>query len=222
VLTFTIVARCPRTSAFGIATCTTGMAVGSAVPHVEAGVGAVATQATTNVVHGDNCLRLLRMGFEPQMAIKSTLVLDPHPEHRQILVVDSQDRTASHTGSENEYWKGALEGKGYVVAGNGVASLKVAEAVVEMFKNLVSEALPERLVRAIDAGERAGGCTKPDHTAALLVVGMENAFKIFLRPVLDLRVDYSTEPTKDLLELYGQYKTWISERRKDPKQIRGY
>ena len=106
-----------------------------------------------------------------------------------------------------------------MIAGNGVASLKVAEAVVDMFERLASEALPERLVRAIDVSAR---CTEPDHTAALLVVGMEYAFKIFLRAVLDLRVDYSTEPTKDLIELYGQYKAWISERRKDPKQIRGY
>lgn len=221
-MTFTIVARCQRTGALGVATCTTGRSVGSAVPYAEEGVGAVATQATTNVIHGNNSLRLLRMGFDPKTVLRSTLALGPHPEFRQVLIVDSQGRTAAHTGSRNKDWRGAVEGKNYVVGGNAIVGPRVIKAVVKTFEESEKEPLHERLVRAIDAGEEAGGCNEPDHTAALLVVGIEEELKTFLRPVLSLRVDCSDKPTKDLREIYESYKSWIGEQRGDPQNVRGY
>ena len=45
--TFTILGRCARTGALGVATTTGEMAVGSRVPFVATEVGAVATQALT-------------------------------------------------------------------------------------------------------------------------------------------------------------------------------
>lgn len=46
--TFSIVARCPETLALGVGVSSASIAVGSAVPHVEPNVGAIAVQGYTN------------------------------------------------------------------------------------------------------------------------------------------------------------------------------
>lgn len=196
--------------------------MGSAVPHGEEGVGAIATQATTNVLHGVNGLRLLRMGFEPRRVLESTLALDPHPEFRQVLVIDTQGRTAAYTGSANTDWKGHVEGKGYVAGGNNIVGPETLEAMTEAFEGSRGEPLQERLLQAVEAGEKAGGCNRPDHTAALLVVGVEEELKIFSRPALDLRVDSSDDPTGKLRRAYESYKDFIRERRATPRNVRGF
>lgn len=221
-MTFTMVACCPKTGALGIVTCTTGRAVGSSVPHAKEGVGAIATQATTNVFHGRNGLRLLRMGFEPKRVLESTLTLDLHKEFRQVLIVDAEGRTAAYTGSRTADWKGHIESENYVVGGNNLVGPYILEAMIDAFEGTSGKPLYERLLQVVQAGEDAGGCNRPDHTAALFVVGVEEEMKIFSRPVLDLRVDSSNVPTEELREVYDNYKEFIDERRKLPRYIRGY
>ena len=214
-MTFSMVARCPSTGMLGVVTCTTGRAVGSSVPHAEEDVGAIATQHSTNIFHGINGLRLLKLGFEPLQVLKSTLALDTHPELRQVLIVDRQGRTAAHTGDENTEWCGHIQGVNYVAGGNDLVGPEVLDAMISSFDDAEAEPLHERLVRAIDAGLVAGGCSSPDHTAALLVVGIEEDLKLFYRPKLSLRIDWSerAEPTRDLRRLYENYKEWIREMR---------
>jgi uncharacterized Ntn-hydrolase superfamily protein len=196
--------------------------VGSAVPYAIEGVGAIATQATTNVIHGPNGLRLLQLGFDPTQVLTSTLALDAHPENRQVFILDATGRTAAHTGSKNQDWKGAVVQTNLIAGGNGVDGPQVIDAMVRVFNEFEHESLAERLICAIDAGEEAGGCIEPDHTAALLVVGVEDELKIYLRPVLSLRVDYSMEPTKQLRVIFESYKAWITARRTEQQSVRGY
>ena len=61
-MTWSIVARDPRSGAFGICVATKSFCVGSRVPHMESGVGANATQANTNAMYGTRGIRLLREG----------------------------------------------------------------------------------------------------------------------------------------------------------------
>ena len=51
-MTFSIIARDPATSSFGIAVATKFFAVGARVPHIASGCGAVATQALLNPLYG--------------------------------------------------------------------------------------------------------------------------------------------------------------------------
>lgn len=217
-----MVALDPETIALGIVTCTTGRAVGSAVPHAEEGVGAIATQANTNVLHGSHGLRLLKMGFTPSEALKSSLALDKHFENRQVLIIDSKGRKAVHTGSLNSDWKGHVCGDHFIAAGNNIVGPEILEAMVKTYNESLREPIYERLLRVIQSGEDAGGCNWPDHTAALKVVGVEDEMKIFSRPVLDLRVDSSTDPTGDLRKLFNEYRKFIQERREKPANIRGF
>lgn len=213
-MTFSMVAWDPRPLAHGVVTCTSGRAVGSVVPHVKEGVGAIATQATTNVLHGIIGLRLLSMGFEPSKALASTLALDNEPELRQVLIIDSKGRKAAHTGSLNIDWKGHILGENYIIGGNNIVGPEVLKRMSEAFESSREELIQERLLKAIEAGLEAGGCNHPDHTAALKVVGIEEELKLSWRPILDLRVDSSEEPIKELRNLYENYREWIREARK--------
>src|ERR1700712_848009 len=64
-MTWSIIARDSATGHFGIAVATKFFAVGARVPHIAAGVGAIATQALVNPYYGIDGLKLLRDGKSP-------------------------------------------------------------------------------------------------------------------------------------------------------------
>jgi len=198
-LTFSIVALDPKTKALGISVSTAIPAVGSAVPHVEAGVGAVATQAQTNVLYGIEGLKLLKTGLSPQAALETMLQGDIDREKRQVIIIDAQGRTAAFTGRENVEWKGHIIGKDCVVAGNMLAGSRVIKAMVETFEATKGK-LAERLLKALEAGQEAGGDKRGLMSAALLVAGEQWISET--RPILDLRVDAHQDPVKELRRIY--------------------
>lgn len=64
-MTFSIAALDPTTGEIGVAVATKNLPVGSAVPWARAGVGAIATQAQSNVEFGPAGLDLLESGLGP-------------------------------------------------------------------------------------------------------------------------------------------------------------
>jgi len=209
--TFSIVARCPKTSALGVCVATAVPAVGSVVPHVEFGVGAIATQAYTNVLYGINGLKLLKMGFSPQTALEAMLKEDPEREQRQVIIIDKDGRTAAFTGKETIDWKGHLVGENYVVAGNMLVGSEVIKAMAQTFNGSKGD-LSERLMKTLEAGQRAGGDKRGKKSAALLVMNQQ---KTKTRPFLDIRVDEHPEPVKELRRIYEAYKEEILRNRSE-------
>ena len=193
-----MVARCPKTLTLGVCVSTAVPAVGSRVPHVEAGVGAVATQAKTNIFYGINGLKLLKAGLSPQAALEAMLNEDQDRESRQVIIIDIEGRTAAFTGKETIGWKGHLVGKDYVAAGNMLACSKVIGAMAQAFENSEGE-LAERLLKALEAGQEAGGDKRGRMSAALVVVGREQRGN---RPILDLRVDEHPNPVRELRRIF--------------------
>ena len=193
-----MVARCPKKLTLGVCVSTAVPAVGSRVPHVEAGVGAIATQAKTNIFYGINGLKLLKAGLSPQAALEAMLKEDPDRESRQVIIIDIEGRTATFTGKETIGWKGHLVGKDYVAAGNMLAGSKVIGAMAQTFENSKGE-LAERLLKALEAGQEAGGDKRGRMSAALLVMGREQRGN---RPILDLRVDEHPNPVKELRRIF--------------------
>ena len=193
-----MVARCPKTSTLGVCVSTAVPAVGSRVPHVEAGVGAIATQANTNILYGVNGLKLLKASWSPQAALETMLKEDPDRESRQVIIIDREGRTAAFTGKETIGWKGHLIGEDYVVAGNMLVGSQVIEAMAQMFKNSEGE-LAERLLKALEAGQEAGGDKRGRMSAALLIASQQRIETI---PILDLRVDKHSAPVKELRRIF--------------------
>ena len=198
-MTFSIVARDPKTKALGVSVSTAVPAVGSVVPHVEAGVGAVATQAQTNVLYGIEGLKLLKADLSPQTALETILQRDIDREKRQVIIIDAQGRTDAFTGRENIEWKGHMVGKDCAVAGNMLAGSRVLEAMIETFEATKGK-LAERLLKALEAGQEAGGDKRGQISAALLVAGEQWISET--RPVLNLRVDAHQDPIKELRRIY--------------------
>ena len=191
-----MVARCPKTWMLGVCVSTAVPAVGSRVPHVEAGVGAIATQANTNILYGVDGLKLLKTGLSPQAALETMLKEDPDRESRQVIIVDKDGRTAAFTGKETIDWKGHLVGKDYAVAGNMLVSSRVIEAMAQTFESSEGE-LAERLMKALEAGQEAGGDKRGKVSAALVVASQKGT-----GPILDLRVDKHPDPVRELRRIF--------------------
>jgi len=198
-LTFSIVALDKKMKALGVSVSTAVPAVGSVVPHVEAGVGAIATQAQTNVLYGIEGLKLLKAGLSPQAALETILQKDLAREKRQVIIIDMQGRTAAFTGKENVDWKGHIVGKDSIVAGNMLVGNHVLKAMVKTFEATEGK-LSERLLKALEAGQEAGGDKRGRMSAALLVAGEQWISET--RPVLDLRVDAHQDPVAELRRIY--------------------
>jgi len=177
-----------------VCVCTAASAVGDRVPHAEAGVGAIATQARTSILYGTKGLTLLKTGFSPQAALKAMLKEDPQRESRQVIIIDKDGKTAAFTGKETIDWKGHFTGKDYVVSGNMLVGGRVLDAMIHAFESSEDE-LEERLMKALEAGQKAGGDKRGKTSAALLMVRKE---QVGACPFLDLRVDGHQEPVKEL------------------------
>jgi uncharacterized Ntn-hydrolase superfamily protein len=159
-------------------------------------VGAIATQAYTDVSYGFKGLKLLKEGFSPREALKTMLKEDPNREFRQVTIIDCQGRTAAFTGEKTVDWKGHLIGRDYVAAGNMLVGGDVIGAMARAFEGSDGD-LADRLMKALEAGQHAGGDKRGKVSAALLVVGD--------RPTFDLRVDRHSEPVGKLRRMFEEF-----------------
>ncbi len=171
--TFSIVAVDRETGETGVAVTTRNACVGNGVPWVRAGVGAVATQASTRPEYGAELLDRLEAGETPEDALRNALADDPAADRRQIGVVDLRGRTAQHTGSGTNDWAGQMAGDGFAVQGNLLVGPEVLEAVVRDFRSTAGSGrhLADRLVSALEAGHAQGGDARHGRpqSAAVLV-----------------------------------------------------
>jgi len=117
-MTYSIVARDPVTGRFGVAVQSHYLGVGPVVPWLEAGVGAVATQASVNVSFGPMGLEMLRAGQAAEAVVAALVASDEQANVRQLGVVDAQGRAAAHTGADCIPACGHLVGDGFTVQGN--------------------------------------------------------------------------------------------------------
>ncbi len=157
--TFSICAIDAKTGESGAAVTTRVPFVGRAVPWVRAGVGAVATQAWTVVEYGRQGLDLMEKDVTPEEAIARLLSDDNGKEQRQLALIDMKGRASAFTGKEANAWAGSRQGPGYTVQGNILVGPEVVDAVADHFEATAGTkmALAERLILALEAGQRKGG-----------------------------------------------------------------
>ncbi len=157
--TFSIAAVDPETGEVGVAVTTRNACVGNGVPWVRAGVGAVATQASTRTEYGAEILDRLAGGQSAAAALEATLAADPGADRRQIGVAAVDGGVAQHTGTETNAWAGHRAGAHYVVQGNLLRGPEVVDAVAAAFEASAASGrhLSDRLVAALEAGQAFGG-----------------------------------------------------------------
>src|SRR5262245_59029006 len=157
VATFSIVGYDPATGDLGIAVESRFFAVGAVVPWAKAGVGAIATQSFANTTFGPKGLDLLAQGKSAQETLDILLQGDPQADQRQAGVLDSQGRSATFTGAKCNPWAGGKTGKNYTAQGNILTGKDVVEAMASTFEASPNLPLADRLVKALSAGQSAGG-----------------------------------------------------------------
>lgn len=195
-MTFSIVGRCHQTGQVGVALATGLPAAGSHCVYAAGRVGAVATQGYTNPYLGPDVLAALRKGSPAHDALSTAIANDPDAARRQVVAIDTDGRTAAHSGQGTFPWHGHICGDGVAAASNMVPSGQVVEAMVVCFQASTSDALWWRLARALAAGEQAEQQRlRPCRSAVVRVVSTEDY------PLLEARVDAADRPIAELLDV---------------------
>jgi uncharacterized Ntn-hydrolase superfamily protein len=188
----------------------------------EAGLGAVATQAIVDVSYGPQGLELLRKGMAPKDIIKTIWERDPDPrpatgpennqrnwskQGRQFAVINAKGEMAAFTGPRADAWAGDKQGKMCTAQGNILAGPAVVANMVEAFEKTEMRDdgqrnhIAFRLVAALEAGQAAGGDTRCQRSASLLIVRKDGGPWLHNDQVLHLKVDDNPEPIKELRRL---------------------
>lgn len=195
-MTFSITARCERTGMVGMAVSTAVPAAGPLCVFVRNGVGAVATQSWVNPYLGIDGLILLAQGKTAQAVLEELIAADPGRADRQLGITDARGNVAAFTGAMCVPWAGHLLGDGFTVQGNMLTGGDVLHAMAAVAERERASPLPERLVRALEAGQRIGGDKRGRQSAALKVMHREEF------PYVDVRVDDHADPVTELRRVY--------------------
>ena len=194
--TFSIAARCPRTGMLGVAVSTAVPAVGSLCAFVAPRIGAVATQSWVNPYLGIDGLALLKGGMTAKAVLDRLIADDQGREVRQLGIVDAQGHAAAFTGKECVGWCGQELGDGFTVQGNMLLSGETIAAMAAAARNSSALALTERLMRALEAGQKAGGDKRGKQSAYLKVHDAEEY------PYMAIGVDDHEAPVAELRRIY--------------------
>ena len=207
-MTYTLVARCPRSGALGIGIATYSLAVGSKCPAAATGCGAITTQAFVNPTFKALGLRLLGTGHPAQQVLEMLKGADPDIEYRQIGVVDRRGKVACHTGTNTRSWTGHYIGDGFAALGNVLKNEGVIDAMAQAFLSGPGDDLAERIMLALEAGRSAGGQLGldgplPERSASLLMHDVEE------HAVLDLRVDSHPDAVCEMRRLLEEFRPYV-------------
>lgn len=199
-MTFSLAGRCERTGMFGAIVTSSSPAVAARCVWARAGVGAVCTQNITDPTLGNKMLDALEDGCSAPEALERVLRDAPHPQYRQLTLVDAQGRTAEHSGAQTLGVNRVVQREGVVAAGNLLSSDGVPDAMVDAFLAQPEAHLGDRLLAALRAGDHAGGEEGPVRSCGMVIVDQ------VAWPVTDLRVDWSDDPIADLSAVWDVWK----------------
>jgi uncharacterized Ntn-hydrolase superfamily protein len=199
-MTYSIVARDPVTGRFGVAVQSHYLGVGPVVPWLEAGVGAIATQASVNISFGPIGLALLRAGRSAAEVVAACMASDEQAAVRQLGVVDASGTAAAHTGADCIAACGHLVRDGFSVQGNLLERDSCWPAMAAAYEQGLVEGAPfvERLLRALEAAEREGGDVRGRQSAAIMVVGAALEPASWRGRLMDMRIEDHPDPVPEL------------------------
>lgn len=204
-MTFSVVARCAKTGMFGVAVSSSSPAVAARCAYARAGVGAVASQNVTDPTLGTRGLDLMKLGASAPEAVRIIKATGTHMDYRQVLAVDTEGRSAIHSGPNAlGVWSGALA-ENVACGGNMLGDPGVPQAMVDAFLT-ASGHLGDRLIATMRAALAAGGEAGPVHSAGLKLV------REVSWPVADLRVDWREDcPIEALSALWERYRPQLDD-----------
>lgn len=219
--TFSVVGRDAKTGEMAVAVQSHWFSVGTTVSWGEAGVGVVATQSFINKSFGLRGLALLKEGKSPQEALDALLVNDPGKEVRQVAILDTKGRVASHTGKNCIDDAGHLNGENFSVQANMMLNKNIVPAMEKAWKANSELPLAERMVAVLKAAQQAGGDIRGKQSAALIVVEAKATDEPWNDRAIDIRVDDHAEPIAELERILKTYRAYEHMNQGDLEVERG-
>jgi uncharacterized Ntn-hydrolase superfamily protein len=219
-MTYTIIARCPRTGKLGLGTASYTMAIGAYCDGaIRPNVGVTMTQDAPLQRNNYLAINSLAMGCTPSLALAALRQNDEHFDYRQVAIIDREGSGIAHTGSHVRPLCAERIGSGFVAIGSMLSSEKVLDALVARFESDTGADLDERLLGALEAARDAGGLkgkkgSLPERSVAVIVWGKQDYSEI------DLRVDLQDGAIAKLRSMYADYKPtaeYYEERARHPR-----
>ena len=207
-MTYSIVACDVERREWGVAVASKFLAIGALSAWAEPEVGAVATQSWIRAAYGPDGLRLLAGGASAADALRRLLAGDELREQRQVGIVDRFGGVATHTGAQCLDWAGDRQGPAYAAQGNMLVSAETLDALADTFEGAGPGPLAERLLTAMDAGQRAGGDRRGQQAAAVRVMRRGAGYG-GADILVDLRVDDHEAPVTELRRLYALHQLYF-------------
>jgi uncharacterized Ntn-hydrolase superfamily protein len=167
---------------------------------VEAGVGAVASQAIGERAAGHLALEMTGTGSTPAQVIAALVAGDATPTVRQLGVIDLASPAAAFTGSDCVPNADHHIGVDCVAQANMMTNAGVPQAMVATFEGTSGD-LTDRLLAALDAAQALGGDFRGMQSAGLIVRTGARGTPIWRTAVVEARVDDDPEPLAELRRL---------------------
>jgi uncharacterized Ntn-hydrolase superfamily protein len=145
-------------------------------------------------------------GMAPEQAIERLLSDDNGKEQRQLALIDMKGRASAFTGKETNAWAGSRQGPGYTVQGNILVGREVVDAVADHFESTAGTkmALAERLILALEAGQKKGGDKRYGYfqSAAIRVADPRDPGRGGDHLSLSIDVGEHPEPVAEMKRIY--------------------
>jgi uncharacterized Ntn-hydrolase superfamily protein len=219
-MTFSIAAR--DGDAWGVAVASKFLAVGSVVPAVRPGIGAVATQSLARVAYLDEVLDTLSGGARVEDALAAAVAGDAGRAQRQVGAV-GRTGAATFTGEACLDWAGGVaagdDREAYAIQGNILTGPEVVQAMEAAWLASAGQSLDARLVATLLAGDDAGGDSRGRQSAAILAHAPGAGYD-GCGVLADLRVDDHPDAPRELARLHD-LSTLLFGAPEDVEPLRG-
>ena len=197
-MTFTILVYDPLTETFGGATATGNICVGGWVLRGDILGGISATQGSeVSTIWGEDTIELMKKKISSENAIKKVVQNDINKDYRQLSAIDLQGNSYCFNGNSNEDFVDSINEKNFVISGNTLKNMNVVNSIYKGY-NQEENTFVQKLINGLKKGDEEGGDKRGLMSAAILILSKHH-------PPIDLRVDFSLSPLKDLQTLYDKF-----------------
>ena len=193
-MTFSLAGRCTETGRIGFAVATSSVCVGARVGAIAEGCVVFSQARTDPRLHAVGIAAWQRTKDAAE-TLKAMREAATSAHWRQLGILTLEGVPLHYTGASCLDHCGGFEGTNSMALGNFLGSADVLPEMVRAFEQAAGP-LEERLQAGMLAGEAAGSEREPLQSAALKVLGDEGLMDA------DIRVDFSTDPLKDLRTLW--------------------
>ena len=204
-MTYSIIVLDKQRDLLGIGVASGSIAVGSRVPWGRYGVGGVTSQAYTNPGLGPIILDYMERGHIAEEAIKKALNRDKQPNLRQVAAMDWDGNASYYNGKNIPIEYGGFIYKECVAIANLVVSSEIPKILCKSYYENIDNDMSISIIHALMEAHSIGGDRRGDRSSALLIIGLTE-FTPYYDRILDLRIDYSKDPLKELERIYNLYR----------------